>query len=255
MFFWEIKKLRMFGNIVFLYLLMYVPPTLRQVHDEKITNLCDEFLHIDETPEAHITKLCVSHQCRRKSVTCIARILEQNEEIYVGIYKNDAIHQRNSIHAEIFMTVDTVLRQHLKENRQLIMYLTFQPCHFSGGHRRQSHKSCTEHLIQFYLKNLKPLNMSLIIKIGYIYRAHWTMEPQYYSMIQNAIVGLKMLLQYFKIEVIGDGDMEFLLKCSDEKVQKKWNNGDYLELMRKRKSLESFMTQFIESNGLDETSI
>ena len=82
------------------------------------------------------------------------------------------------------------------------IYLTYQPCHFSGGHYRKSNNSCTESLIQYYNNVLKPYSISANIRFGYLYRAHWTESPKYVIMIKNAQEGIKLLREYFDLDII-----------------------------------------------------
>ena len=70
------------------YSIMYVAPALRNEVHYEITNLCDEFLHIDNTPEANMQEYCITCSCARKSVTCIATVTKDDFRIYSCIYNN-----------------------------------------------------------------------------------------------------------------------------------------------------------------------
>jgi len=231
---------------------MYVPPHLRNTSSDFITNVCDEFLHIDDTPEASISKCCVCQNCIRKSVTCIAQLTEDGNEVYSNVYKNKQSNVTSAIHAEIFMIHDTKLRNSLRNNQSLTLYLTFQPCHFSGGHYKKNQISCTESIIHFYEKVLSPLNINLVIKFSYIYRAHWIyVNPKYSDMIYNAMEGLLLLRQCAKLDVIEESDLHIIYKFCDDSEKKKWDKGLFNELIFQRKELNVFMKQFITDLGID----
>ena len=73
---------------------MYVAPALRNEIHLEITNVCDEFLHIDETPEANIGFFCAGCNCIRKSVTCVGILSKDTEQIYSNVYKNKVIEEK-----------------------------------------------------------------------------------------------------------------------------------------------------------------
>lgn len=246
---------------------MYVPPTFRQTKkcDLKINNLCDEFLHIDETPEADIEEKCVfinqicscmtksvSYQksCMRKSVTCVCIIKDVNgNKKYEKVYKNENMRDSSlARHAEMFFISDHHLREQLETNQIITLYLTFQPCHYSGGHYRPNNMSCTESLIHFNHKVLEPLNISLKIRFAYLYRAHWKIiEQKYEEMVHNANVGLKLLLDNFDVKVIDDKDITELIPYFDENTKKMWYNSCYNSIIQQRKPLQDFITNFLEN--------
>lgn len=224
---------------------MYVPPTLRINENQKIENLCDEFLHVDETPEANVTGFCIGCKCIRKSVTCIARLLEGDEEVYSCVYKNKSIDKSSAVHAEMFMMYDTKLRDSFKHGQKLEIYLTFQPCHFSGGHYKHNNISCTESLLQFHEKVLAPFDIQVTIYFGYIYRAHW-INAKYDPMIQNAINGIRLLQSKFTLKPLEH--INVLYKFCDEQVQNQWDRGEFVELLLRRKELVNFMKHFFRKN-------
>tara|TARA_B100001741_G_C16554523_1_gene601661 strand:- start:3016 stop:3702 length:687 start_codon:yes stop_codon:yes gene_type:complete len=225
---------------------MYVAPALRNEVHLQITNLCDEFFHIDDTPEAKIQSFCVGCNCIRKSVTCVATLSQNNNQVYSCVYKNKVIEDGSAIHAEMFLIGDTTLRSKLNQDQVLTLYLTFQPCHFSGGHRKISSTSCTEALRQFYYKTLEPLNIELIVKFGYIYRAHWIKTPlRYMPMIENARSGLKILKTFANVQIIDERDYKTLYNFCDDTNKKAWNNGEFDDLFNKRIELVLFMKDFL----------
>jgi hypothetical protein len=227
---------------------MYVPPSLRCNGKQSITDFCDEFLHIDETPEANVPEFCIKcekacDRCKRKSVTCVA-ILEKDEKtIYQSIYKNRPANTRNAIHAEVFMIYDEELRKKLDFNQTLTLYLTFQPCHFSGGHYKAKQNSCTEALLQFQDKILKPLDINLCIKFSYMYRAHWIMESdQYDEMIENAKRGLRLLKENCDVKIMTEIDFLRMKEISKSDI----TDNDLKNVMKYRKPLQYFLENTLE---------
>ena len=85
------------------------------------------------------------------------------------------------MHAEKFLLSDPKLSAALNGMPQaggrLILYLTYQPCHHSGGHKKRGMgehgTSCTELLLRFVADVLMPRRIILDIRLTYIYRAHW----------------------------------------------------------------------------------
>lgn len=245
---------------------MYVPPTFRQKQkcNTKINNLCDEFLHIDETPEANIEKKCIHETqvcscisqpvfdrkcCMRKSVTCVCIVTDADgNKQYEQVYKNENVGESSvARHAEMFFISDKYLREHLKSNQIITLYLTYQPCHYSGGHQRANNMSCTESLIHFNRKVLAPLNILLKIKFAYLYRAHWKLiELKYENMISNANIGLKLLLDNFDVQVMDDDDIAKLIPYFDENTKKMWDNSCFTSILQERKPLQDFTTKFLE---------
>lgn len=229
---------------------MYIPPSLRCTLSHEITNLCDEYFHIDETPEASVPVFCINSSCCiRKSVTCIVYLTNRlGDFIYSKVYKNKHIDESYAVHAEMFMIYDNYLREKLQKNQTLTLYLTYQPCHFSGGKIKHSQLSCTKSIEQFYEKILQPLNISLVIKFAYIYRAHWMNAPfRFQNMIQNAVEGLHILKKCAKLEIIDKDDWPIIYHHCSEQVKKEWDEGKYDLLLQERKKLTLFIKSFLEN--------
>jgi hypothetical protein len=230
---------------------MYVPPTFRiSCNNElKICNLCDEFLHVDQTPEAHLAQHCVqSPCCVRKSVTCVCIVKnERNEKVYGKVYKNELFTSSClARHAEMFFVSDTELRKILTNGQTITLYLTYQPCHFSGGHYKLSNISCTESLQQFKEKILSPLKIDLKIRFSYLYRAHWETYPyKYRRMIDNANHGLRLLLYSFDVDVLRCNDLKELVDYFDPNTLDQWNRGYFDEILLQRKPLEDFISNYL----------
>ena len=231
---------------------MYIPPHLR--NNEKtfqINDLCNEFIHIDDTPEANIENVCCSCNCHRKSVTAVAVVRNKGEIIYSKVYRNFRKFNE-TVHAESFIVFDPRLRSKLLHATKLDIYITFQPCHYSGGHEYVQNISCTELLLNFQEKCLAKNGILMEIHIGYIYRAHWQIDcvamMKYTTMVRNAITGFKLLLENnIKISVINENDINnVLIQHCDTNIVKKWFTGFYSFHMEKRKELEKFMNDYIE---------
>tara|TARA_Y100000746_G_C15466857_1_gene434366 strand:+ start:629 stop:1354 length:726 start_codon:yes stop_codon:yes gene_type:complete len=236
---------------------MYIPPILRNTLNKDIPtieNLCDEFLHIDDTPEANVCHCCSENNtCVRKSVTCVVILKKDEDEIYSKVYKNKSFQDAPAIHAEIFVISDQELKSKLDYNQSLCMYLTFQPCHYSGGHNRVKKGSCTESIQRYYLNVLKPFNISLHIKFAYLYRAHWIdIDPKYTIMIENAKKGLKILSSFAKISVIDSDDINILKKFCNHDTQKKLNSGHYDTLILNRSKIVRFIENFLQTISRDK---
>jgi len=228
---------------------MYIPPVLRStLNNSTIENLCDEFLHIDETPEGNICACCSEKgKCIRKSVTCVVILKQKDQEVYSNVYKNqNYCKDFPAIHAEMFAIYDSDLKSNLNYDQTLYMYLTFQPCHYSGGHNRIKQISCTEALKTYYSNFLQPLGISLHIKFAYLYRAHWIdIDPKYKMMIENAKLGLKILSSFAKLSVIDSDDIHILKRFCNSETQKKLDAGHYDILILNRSKIVKFIETFL----------
>ena len=116
-------------------------------------NLCKYFHHITDCPEISLSNSCIcSTKCRRKSVCCIAVYRIDNTICFQKSYINERV-SFFTIHAESKLVMDDELRNVIREHRNgdLTLYLTFQPCHYSGGSSSKiTPISCTEKLKQYY---------------------------------------------------------------------------------------------------------
>lgn len=230
---------------------MYVPPKFRCMHtNHHITNICDEFLHIEGIPEANINECCICKSCCiRKSVTCVAVVKNSNNHVtYSKVYKNHMNDDGNSTHAEMLFIFDADLRKQLHNDSSICMYLTYQPCHFSGGHYKVSVKSCTEALVHFYDKTLSPKNISLTIKFAYIYRAHWKVNcHKYEPMIENAKEGLKILKSKFNIQLMTLDDINELYEFCSESEKEKLDSSELTLILQNREKVYNFFKEFLDS--------
>ena len=113
-------------------------------------------------------------------------------------------------HAEKFWVESTMFREHLQNKRPSSVHLFMKnhPCHHSGGNARRypngylfngksDMRSCTEIVIEFYNKMLKPNGVSLHIHVASLYKAFWknaTREDDR-TTSENSRRGLQLLLQ------------------------------------------------------------
>jgi hypothetical protein len=138
---------------------------------------CSAFFHMHPLWELGLTEtVCIRRdwtKCNHKNITLICRVLsnESGKTLKTVRYTNCYARGRRPIHAEEFMIEDKSL---LVPNSTLILYDQLQPCHHSGGKDGEvDDRSCTEILISWYQTILVPLNISLKIECGSIYKAMW----------------------------------------------------------------------------------
>jgi len=213
-----------------------------------VDQFCAAFYHIEPTAEADEPELCLGaaagcEPCPRKTVCCVARLLGGGgEELHVGRYVNCFRgHGTTNLHAEHFLTRDPVLEravQSLSEGGgggRLVLYLTYQPCHNSGGHDEATmgaeYTSCTQLLLRYHEALLAPRAIELHIKVAYVYRAHWReglFPPKYASVVASARVGLGLLgaRRGVRIEALEAGDWSLLAALADERVASEYALGD-----------------------------
>ena len=183
--------------------------------------LCAAFFHVEPTPEADCAELCLcaargGQACPRKTVVCVLRVQHRRlrdssdpeppwDDLYVARSQNCFRGGTESnIHAERFLMADPGLADTLcalpdDGERRVVLYMTYQPCHHSGGHRRRgmgAHgTSCTEAILEYVERSLRPRGVTLELKIAYLYRAHWeegAFHPKYQPAVEAAR-GLRLL--------------------------------------------------------------
>ena len=219
--------------------------------------LCNSFLHIECTPEAYLKESCLCvNPCLRKSVTCIACIFDRDgTRVWTKLFENQFRIRGCTIHAEELMIQSTTLWENLCQDGCLMLYLTYPPCHWSGGHRRPSTKSCTLKLISFAEKIRLHKNVRLQIRISYLYRAHWKTVGQanpdgldqasdiYKPMIENANKGIDLLLNAgIEVTSFSKSDYTFLLSLCDPETQNLCQNSShYQELLQRRNIMDEFV--------------
>lgn len=141
---------------------------------DDLQELCEGFLHVEKTPEANMAEFCLCRQtCARKTVSCCALIFNAEKAcVFKHIYRNQKI-GRKVVHAEQLALQDANFLRCIGALHRIQFFLTYNPCHFSGGHNGFIKKiSCTNSILEFYARNAH-LNIGIEIVISYPYRAHW----------------------------------------------------------------------------------
>ena len=110
------------------------------------------------------------NSCARKTVTCVAAIFSGDVCIYTTYHHNMRL-WNGTQHAEKTTLEDEASGLPVQSHPgcRLVLYITYNPCHFSGGHRVPHNKSCTDHILAFKAQ----YQIEISIKISYTYRAHW----------------------------------------------------------------------------------
>lgn len=199
---------------------------------------CGGFYHTAPSAEAGNPALCVGEGCI-KSPTCVLVVrVTVNENIeYIARYTNCYRGYENSVHAEQFMMADEALKKVLEQDdtklKQVDMFITQQPCHHSSGRVENKHvsgnTSCTNRLLEWSRNYLCERNVSLMIKLSRIFRAHWedddvheTAEDAevFGSRAKMAKEGLILLMNEtnINVEMLNEKDWHFLLSLSDQYV-------------------------------------
>ena len=151
-----------------------------------MSQFCAAFYHIEPTPEDGIDEVCLSRECGgpscpRKTVVCVARVQQTADGAWVDTFVSRYFNcwqgaSETNLHAEHFLLADQDLAaavSRLPEGAgRLLIYLTYQPCHHSGGHRRQgmgAHSlSCTNLLLSYMREQLAPRRLGLALRIAYL---------------------------------------------------------------------------------------
>ena len=241
---------------------------------------CASFFHIEPTAEGGIDELCLSAACGglpcpRKSVVCVLRLQDtaRGEDVFVARYSNcwQGGSEAN-VHAERFLLSDARLRDALEalppSGGQLLLYLTYQPCHHSGGHRRsgmgEHTTSCTTLLLDHLRNVLAPRHVSLHVKIAYIYRAHWSPTTsagrRYAPAVQAARQGLQLLREGgVKLSALSPDDWDWLAAQCDDDVSRAWAEGGpplHRASREARARMDAFIASFLqaEAEGRDAAS-
>lgn len=214
---------------------------------------CAGFFHVEASVEANARQVCLCYgPCYRKTVTCVARLHSRGRDTLVRIYSNCHRAAGPALHAENFVVLDAVLREQIRscgEGDILVLYLTYQPCHFSGGHDRTRDTSCTETLVRFHAEELAPRGIQLMIKVCYLYRAHWLDMQSYSPMITNALEGLRLLRRSgVLLEAMCRRDWQFLVGLTVPQVRRAWEEARApFEpwMLRERERMDDFIRGFL----------
>ena len=144
---------------------------------------------------------------------------------------------------------------------RLVLFLTYQPCHYSSGHSKArilaDETSCTTRILNF-AKKLRSFNVNVSIKVSYIYRAHWRLgdEPamqKYRRAVAMAQLGLQLLHRAgIPVRAFGRKDWDFLVsRTCRPGVRREWAKGSSskvfaVEVMENRKKLDHFVSLFLK---------
>lgn len=180
-------------------------------------NLCKYFHRISECPEsdARCSCICKDPQCQRKSVCCVARYRRGDTEL-IRTYVNLSIRKGVVKHAEQLFVEDRSFEEVIREapGGTLTLYLTFQPCHFSGGNTNHvTNISCTVSLKEYFSLILEPLGVALFIKVANLYRAHWrraTEMKTHWRNIRNAEAGIHILRTFADVDSFSSTDWSYI---------------------------------------------
>ena len=135
---------------------------------------------------------------------------------------------------------------------RLLLYLTYQPCHHSGGHSKKvlgDHgTSCTELLCSYVREVLRPQHVALEVRISYTYRAHWEVgeyDPKYEPAVLAARRGLQLLVdEGVRLEPFAAADWSWLVAHCDAPAREAWATGVIpfrAPIVEARRKLDSFV--------------
>jgi hypothetical protein len=174
-------------------------------------------------------------------------------QAYVGRYMNCYRgSEKDNYHAEQFMLEDSGLDAAVQTSPALLsapaasngaagrmsVYLTYQPCHFSGGHVKNIGKavttSCTNRLLEWLRNTLRPAGITLTVYLPKVYRAHWEDDgfhktederKHYGQRADKAREGLKLLMAEpgCDVQMMGPDDWQWLLGLCDPYVLEEYN--------------------------------
>lgn len=236
-----------------------------------VETFCNAFIHVERTPEAKLDAFCMckTRPCLRKNVTCVMKLVSENGKmLFEGVYHNKFNHIKRKafLHAEDFALKDAYRFKNISNVSKMMLYLTYNPCHFSGGHSGIcSAKSCTDNLIQFS-KNYS--NICIEVKISYTYRVHWTLlkcncadcEPapeKYRPMIRQSQIGLhKIAMNNIKVSSFDPDDYEYLLRFANDIVKSQWEVEKH-SILKKRSIVDEFVQSVIDkyAQQIENTSM
>jgi hypothetical protein len=197
-----------------------------------------------------------TRKCSKSQVVVVARLRvkrgdDEAQEIYVARYANCFRGNTDvNVHAEEFMLEDEQLAIHLaalteEDHAELRMYMTYQPCHHSGGRVPKDERaregylsempvhetSCSERLLAYYAETLKPKGVALSLVLADIYKATWEEELHpseaerrvYGNKSAAAREGMCMLMNAgVTMRGMRRRDWDFLVSLCNEDVQKAW---------------------------------
>ena len=223
-----------------------------------VSSFCNAYLHIECTPEAKLKEFCFCSlkKCHRKTVTCTVRLQDDQEnDILVKYFTN--IYDREKkmmIHAEELAINDEAILSSIPHCKNVIFYLTYNPCHFSGGHNGScNQRSCTLSLLQFQKKIAK---CYFEIVISYTYRAHWMTQRcgcnldvaagKYKPNILKSQEGIHLLFQRgIEMRSFHERDYDFL-KCVMHSQMLTFYKMHRNHILQYRKKMDAFVQSVLD---------
>jgi hypothetical protein len=194
---------------------------------EEPDQFCEALFHMFPSREFGLeTHGCINGEikdnCRPQSLVLIAQLNNLTAR-YTNCRRQ---------HAEQFMINDSAMMsciQSAKPGDDLIMYMKFQPCHHSSGNARVNPegylfknkcdtRSCTALVREFYVNELKPRGLRLVIKCASIYKANWeyAVRPDDIATVANALEGVRVLMRIgVSLESIQPADWVFLASLAN----------------------------------------
>ena len=163
---------------------------------------------------------------------------------------------------------------------ELRLYMTYQPCHHSGGRvpkdiiarggegadvaELQAHQtSCSERLLAFYERSLRPKGVALSLVLADIYKATWEEELHpseaerrvYGDKAAAAREGMRMLMGAgVDMRGMRNSDWSFLVSLCDEPVRAAWEARGTAESpisrmhVALRERLDAYVTYFLSGD-------
>ena len=249
-----------------------------------------------------------TRRCSKSQVVVVARLQRGSAEappLYVARYAN--CYRGNTdlnVHAEEFMLTDELLEAKLAalpppdevvgggggggtsgagggDGVQLLLYMTYQPCHHSGGmvsrdaslvSARATHvhqASCSERLLEYYSTKLRPRGVELTLVLADVYKATWEAESHqteverqvYAGKAAAAREGMFMLLeQGIAMRGMRPSDWSFLVSLCDDDVREAYAERGSARGRRRispmhmelRARMDSYVSYFVSMGGEDE---
>lgn len=223
-----------------------------------VSSFCNAYLHIESTPEANLKEFCFCSlkKCQRKTVTCTVRLQDHQENDIIVKYFTNAYDREKKmmIHAEEIAMNDKDVLLYVPHCKNITFYLTYNPCHFSGGHNGSCNtKSCTLSLLKFQKKFAK---CHFEIVIAYTYRAHWMTQKcdckfdvapvKYEPNILKSQEGIYMLFQRgIQLRSFKEKDYDFL-QCVMHPQMLMFYKMHRNYILQCRKQMDSFVESVLE---------
>ena len=223
-----------------------------------VSSFCNAYLHIECTPEANLQEFCFCQikKCQRKTVTCTVRLQDEYEnDVLVKYFTNMYNREKKiMIHAEEIAISDPDVLACIPKCKNIIFYITYNPCHFSGGHNGYcNQKSCTLSLLKFQ-KDFSKCHIEIVI--AYTYRAHWMTKKcnckfdvapeKYKPNILKSQEGIHILFQRgIELRSFYEKDYDFL-KCIMHPQMVMFYNMHRCHILERRKKMDTFVQSVLD---------